>query len=132
VTIAGGACEPLFAPRPLGPFLEIAQTLKGDLLPLVEQGSCPIRWWPRSPRSSAGRLQPCSCSRTSTGPTRPRWTSLRLRARRIESVPALVVASYRDEELDVRDPLRIVIGELATSPSISRMKLSGLSPAQLP
>jgi hypothetical protein len=57
---------------------------------------------------------------------------LRLRARRIESVPALVVASYRDEELDVRDPLRIVIGELATSPSISRMKLSGLSPAQLP
>jgi hypothetical protein len=57
---------------------------------------------------------------------------LRLRARRIESVPALVVASYRDEELDVRDPLGIVIGELVTSPSISRMKPSGLSPAQLP
>jgi DNA-binding CsgD family transcriptional regulator/tetratricopeptide (TPR) repeat protein len=73
-TIAGGACEPLFAPRPLGPFLEIAMSLDGEL-------------------------------------------------------PALVVASYRDDQLDVRDPLQIVLGELATSPSISRMKLSGLSPA---
>jgi DNA-binding CsgD family transcriptional regulator len=39
-----------------------------------------------------------------------------------------MVASYRDDGLDVADPLRIVLGELATSPSISRMKLVGLSP----
>ena len=40
---------------------------------------------------------------------------LRLLARRVETVPALVLASYRDDELDARHPLRIVLGELATS-----------------
>ena len=54
---------------------------------------------------------------------------LRLLVRRVESVPALVVASYRDDELDAVHPLRIVLGELATSSSISRMKLPGLSPS---
>jgi DNA-binding CsgD family transcriptional regulator len=52
---------------------------------------------------------------------------LRLLARRIDSVPALVLVTYRDDQVDVADPLRIVLGELATSPSISRMKLGGLS-----
>ena len=37
---------------------------------------------------------------------------LRLLARRIESLPALVLATYRDDELDPRHPLRIVLGEL--------------------
>ena len=40
---------------------------------------------------------------------------LRLLARRVEAVPALVVATYRDDELDARHPLRLVLGELATS-----------------
>ena len=55
-----------------------------------------------------------SCSRTCTGPTRRRSTSLRLLGARIERAPALVVATYRDDELDRAHPLRIVLGELAT------------------
>jgi tetratricopeptide (TPR) repeat protein len=53
---------------------------------------------------------------------------LRLLARRVETVPALVVASYRDDELDRAHPLRIMLGELATSRTVGRMKLVRLSP----
>ena len=52
---------------------------------------------------------------------------LTLLARRIETVPALVVSSYRDDELDAGHPLRLVLGELATSRPVARMKLTGLS-----
>jgi hypothetical protein len=53
---------------------------------------------------------------------------LRLLASRVETVPALVVASYRDDELDRAHPLRIMLGELATSRTVGRMKLVRLSP----
>jgi predicted ATPase len=52
---------------------------------------------------------------------------LRLLARRVETVPALVVASYRDDQLDRTHPLRIILGELATSRAVGRIKLAGLS-----
>jgi DNA-binding CsgD family transcriptional regulator/tetratricopeptide (TPR) repeat protein len=54
---------------------------------------------------------------------------LRLVARKVEAVPALFVASYRDDELDRDHPLRLVLGELATMPGVSRMRLTPLSPA---
>jgi DNA-binding CsgD family transcriptional regulator/tetratricopeptide (TPR) repeat protein len=52
---------------------------------------------------------------------------LRLLARRVDSVPVLIVASYRDDELDHRHPLRVVLGELATSGAMSRVRLAPLS-----
>jgi predicted ATPase len=54
-------------------------------------------------------LQRCSCSRT--------WADeatldvLRLLARRVDTVPGLVLVSYRDDELGRDHPLRIVLGE---------------------
>jgi DNA-binding NarL/FixJ family response regulator len=51
---------------------------------------------------------------------------LRLLARRIESLPALVLATYRDDEIDPRHPLRIVLGELP-SRSAARLALAPLS-----
>src|SRR5205823_1092018 len=51
---------------------------------------------------------------------------LRLLARRVESVPALIVVTYRDE-LDRSHPLRIVLGELATNGAVRRLKLAPLS-----
>ena len=40
---------------------------------------------------------------------------LRLLGRRISQVPALVLATYRDDEVDRRHPLRTVLGELAAA-----------------
>ena len=53
---------------------------------------------------------------------------LRLLGRRIEAVPALVVATYRDDELGKASPLRVVLGELARTPGIERVELVRLSP----
>jgi hypothetical protein len=54
---------------------------------------------------------------------------LRFVGRRIVNVPALVVATYRDDEVGPVHPLRIVLGDLATFPGIRRVKLEPLSPA---
>src|SRR5262249_36883068 len=53
---------------------------------------------------------------------------LRLLGRRIDSFPGLVVATYRDDELDQAPRLRIVLGELARIPGVRRMALARLSP----
>jgi ATP/maltotriose-dependent transcriptional regulator MalT len=48
-------------------------------------------------------------------------------ARRIETVPAVLVLSMRDEELDPRHPLRRLLGALATA-RVHRLALPPLSP----
>ncbi len=52
---------------------------------------------------------------------------LRLLARRIDTVPVLVVATYRDDQLDRDHPLRLVLGELTAGAALRRVSLSPLS-----
>src|SRR4029078_9119890 len=116
----GGACEPLFAPRPLGPFVEIAQSLDGELPALVEKGAMPYQVAAELAEELRGQGRAILLLEDVHWADEATLDVFRLLARRVESVPAVVVASYRDDQLDVRDPLQIVLGELATSPSISR------------
>jgi DNA-binding CsgD family transcriptional regulator len=127
--ILWGACDALFTPRPLGPLLDVAERTGGELEQLVEREA--------RPHDVAASL--VRELRTAT-PTilvleDLHWADeatldvLRLLARRLEGVPALVLASYRDDELDRAHPLRIVLGELATSEAIGRLKIDPLSPA---
>ena len=53
---------------------------------------------------------------------------VRVLGRRVGGTSTLVLATYRDDELDRFDPLRIVLGELATAEGVSRMALAPLSP----
>jgi len=53
---------------------------------------------------------------------------IRLAGRRVGDVPALVVLSYRDDELERSHPLRIVLGDLPGSDRATRLELAGLSP----
>src|SRR5205823_4144856 len=50
-------------------------------------------------------------------------------SRRIKSAPALLIASYRDDELDRSHPLRLLLGELPRDESIVRIRLHPLSAA---
>jgi DNA-binding CsgD family transcriptional regulator len=129
VRIVRGACEPLFTPRPLGPLLEIAHELDGDLLPLVERGAKPYEVVAALVQDLNERAPVVFVLEDVHWADEATLDVFRLLARRAETVPALIVASYRDDEVDVADPLRIVLGELATTSVISRMKLNGLSPA---
>src|SRR3990172_5416562 len=123
-----GACDPLFTPRPFGPLLDIAERTGGELEEALEQGAKPhevvavLLRLLRSPGPSIVVLEDVHWADEAT------LDVLRLVARKVESVPALFVARYRDEELDRSQPLRLVLGELATMPAVSRLRLPPLSP----
>ena len=124
-----GACDPLFTPRPFGPLLDIAERTGGALEEALKQGAKPheivavLLRLLRSPGPSIVVLEDVHWADEAT------LDVLRLVARRVESTAALFVASYRDDELDRSHPLRLVLGELATMPAVSRLRLPPLSPA---
>ena len=69
-----GACEPLRTPHPLGPLLDVAEATGGRLRKLVEAAGRPHEV-AAALLAELGSARPrCSCSRTSTGPTKPRST----------------------------------------------------------
>jgi DNA-binding CsgD family transcriptional regulator len=123
-----GACDPMFTPQPLGPLLDVAETTGGETARLVAAGAKP------HPIGTALLRELAAPAPTLLVIEDLHWADeatldvLGLLARRIGSVPALVVASYRDDELDRRSPLRILLGELATAPDVARMPLAPLSP----
>jgi DNA-binding CsgD family transcriptional regulator/tetratricopeptide (TPR) repeat protein len=122
-----GACEALFTPRPLGPFLDLAEVTGGELAELVAGDS-------RSHELVAALVRELRRRPAIVVLEDVHWADeasldvLSLLGRRIESAPALVLASYRDDELDHKHPLRIVLGDLATCEAVERLRLEPLSP----
>src|ERR1700733_14750699 len=122
------ACDPLFTPRPLGPLVELADSVDGDLAEQIASGG-------QAMEVAAAVLRELRLA----GPTivvieDVHWADeatldvIRLLARRIDSVSALLVLSYRDDQLDRAHPLRIVVGELpGGGRHVTRMSLTGLS-----
>ena len=124
-----GACDPLFTPSPLGPLLEVAEGSGGELEAVVARGAMPhavvtaLARELRAPAPTVFVLEDVHWADEAT------LDVLRLLARRVETVPVLVVATYRDDELDRAHPFRILMGELATSRAVGRVTLARLSPA---
>jgi DNA-binding CsgD family transcriptional regulator len=54
---------------------------------------------------------------------------LRYVGRRVDRLPALIVATFRSEEATAGTPLSVVLGDLATSPAVQRLSLEPLSKA---
>ena len=54
---------------------------------------------------------------------------LRVLGRRVGSTATLVIATYRDDELERDHPLRVVLGDLATADGVRRLKVEPLSAA---
>jgi DNA-binding CsgD family transcriptional regulator len=128
--ILWGTCDPLFTPRPLGPLLFLAEEVGGDLARVVAgRGAMPhevvaalVRDLPAQ-AATVFVLEDVHWSDEAT------LDVLRLLSRRVQTVPILVIASYRDDELPRAHPLRIVVGELAPSDVVARVKLAPLSSA---
>ncbi|MGZ8793794.1 MAG: ATP-binding protein, partial [Gaiellaceae bacterium] len=126
--ILWGGCDPLFTPRPLGPLLGVAEGAGGELEEVVASGVMPHEVVAALARELQARTPTVFVLEDVHWADEATLDVLRLLARRVETVPALIVASYRDDELDGRHPLRIVLGELATTQAVRRVKLAGLSP----
>jgi DNA-binding CsgD family transcriptional regulator/tetratricopeptide (TPR) repeat protein len=120
-----GACDPLSTPRPLGPFLDVTEG-DGELAELVRVGA--------SPADVFGALRARLCEQPTVLVLEDlHWGDeatldvLRLLTRRIEDVPALVVATFRDDGLPRAHPMQILLGDLATATAVDRLSLPPLS-----
>jgi predicted ATPase len=53
--------------------------------------------------------------------------ALRVLGRRVDGTRGLVIATYRDDEVESGHPLRTVLGGLASAPGVSRLRVPRLS-----
>jgi len=122
-----GACERLFAPRALGPFLDIAEAAG------VELGDfAPHR---RVPHELLGVLvdELRRESPTVLVVEDIHWADegtldiVKLLPRRIETLPVLALVSFRDDQLTPAGPLQIVLGELTGTRAAERRQIPSLS-----
>jgi DNA-binding CsgD family transcriptional regulator len=124
--ILWGSSDALFTPRPLGPFLDFARTTT-ELGRLVGSGAQPHEvvfalmeeLWTEMPTVLV--LEDLHWADEAT------LDVFKLLGRRVESVGALILVSYRDDELGPKHPLRLVAGELATAAGVLRLKVEPLS-----
>ncbi len=127
VRILWGGCEDLFAPRALGPFVDVAHATGGELAELVERGGQPHEVLSALMREVAGRSPTVIVLEDLHWADEATLDVLRLLGRRVTGVRALVLGTYRDDQLARLHPLRIVLGELATSRGVERLDVAPLS-----
>jgi DNA-binding CsgD family transcriptional regulator len=126
-----GGCDALFAPRPLGPLYDMARQTQGELLAAIN-GSA------NREAIFAAALKELE-SETLVVFEDMHWADeatldlLKYLGRRIQRTRAMLVVSYRDDEVGARHPLRFVIGDLphATTRRMSLFPLSETAVAEL-
>ena len=123
-----GGCDPLFTPRPLGPLVAVADDSGGELAAAIAGEAMPhevvaaLLHDVRAEGPTIFALEDLHWADEAT------LDVVRLLTRRVDRAPILVAATYRDDELEASHPLRVVVGELATSREITRIRLAPLSP----
>jgi predicted ATPase len=125
-----GACDPLSTPRPLGPLVDVAADLGQGLAEALERAL-------HGSRSVSGVFQRL-LAELQTEPVvvvfeDVHWADeatldlLRYLARRIDRTRALLVATYRDDELGATHPLAVMLEDVATCPAVHRWAVGPLS-----
>ena len=120
------ACDALFTPRPLGPLLDIASITGGELDAKIESGALPHDVAGALMRELAGSRTTLVVLEDVHWADEATLDVIRLVARRINSVPTLLLLSYRDEQVDRTHPLRVLLGELPAR-DVTRVGLESLS-----
>jgi DNA-binding CsgD family transcriptional regulator len=125
--ILRGACDGLLTPGPLGPLFDVAELTGGELEELVSREARPHEVTAALIRELAGKRATVLVVEDLHWADEATLDVLRLLARKVEAVPALVLASYRDDALDRAHPLTLVLGELATARAVQRLEVPPLS-----
>jgi DNA-binding CsgD family transcriptional regulator len=123
-----GACDALRTPRPLGPLLDIAREAGGELAALVAAEPTRHRLFGAflDLLGSAGRpvvavVEDAHWADEAT------LDLLVFVGRRVPGTSAMVVVTYRDDEVGPEHPLGTVIGDLATARWVHRLELPVLT-----
>ena len=122
-----GNCDPLHTPRPLGPLLDIAAVTAGRLEEVTERGDKPQAVFAALVEELRGGKPTIIVLEDLHWADEATLDILKLLGRRAESARALVIATYRDDELDPTHPLRVAVGELGTATGVRRLQLPPLS-----
>jgi len=122
-----GACAPLQTPRPLGPLLDVAETIGGQFERAVAAAERPYEVATALLRELRRRPPTVLVLEDLHWADEATIDVLALVGARITMAPALVLASYRDDELDRTHRLRVVLGEVVRSPG--RITVDPLSKA---
>jgi len=123
-----GACDTLATPRPLGPFVDVAEELGGELAEAIERRAAPHQVAAAlldSARAGAPTVVVLEDLHWADEAT---LDAVRLLARRADRARLLVVGTYRNDELTRAHPLRLLVGDLATGNTVERLVVSPLSP----
>lgn len=122
-----GACEALSTARPLAPLLDVVARSGGPLARAVAAGAEPLVLFSELLAMLIRRPGSVLVIEDLHWADDATLDLLRYISRRIGQVPALAVATYRDDEVGAGHPLRVVLGDVATSRSVSRLALAPLS-----
>ena len=123
-------CDGLFTPAALGPLLDLASQLDGELLRLCHAEAKRDQLYGALLRQ-LGDLQ----SFTVLAIEDVHWADeatldlLSYLGRRIQHLPVLLLVTYRDDALVATDPLRLTLGALAIQRATRRLSLATLSAA---
>ncbi|NUT33713.1 MAG: AAA family ATPase, partial [Hamadaea sp.] len=127
-------CDPLTTPQPLGPLAEVAADLGGPIGELFGRdrpaGHVPAR--DAVFADVLDRLHGRGAARVLVVEDL-HWADemtvdlLRYLVRRIGRLPALVVGTFRHDGLGQNHPLRLLLGDLATAPTVRRLEVAPLS-----
>ena len=124
-----GGCEALFSPRPLGPLYDMAPSLGERVKSMlgldggrVELFATFLAGLQEAAGTTVVVLEDLHWADAAT------LDLVKFLARRIQRVRALLVLSYRDDELDERHPLQMVLGDLPAN-AVVRVPLPPLSEA---
>jgi DNA-binding SARP family transcriptional activator/tetratricopeptide (TPR) repeat protein len=124
MVVAVGGCDDLLAPRSLGPFRDMAETVP-DVASALAGAAGPDDVLP-------ALLRFLAAARTVLVVEDVHWAddatldAIRYVSRRIAGVPALLLLTYREEDVDATHPLRRILGSLGGS-SNRRIELAPLS-----
>jgi predicted ATPase len=125
-----GCCDPLTAPRPLGPLIDMLAQLPDangtGLRAAIEARDSESIYAEVLNVFGDGNQWVCVIedAHWADGAT---LDLLRFIARRVESLRLLVVVSYRDDELGPGHPFAVVLGDLSNHAALRRISLSPLS-----
>src|SRR5580658_121062 len=132
VPVLWGACDALFTPRPLAPLHDIARQTQGALLAVLNSGANREEIFTRAldELESVPALVVFEDMHWADEAT---LDLLKYLGRRIHRTHAMLVVTYRDDEVGSRHPLRFVIGDLprANTHRMALLPLSEFAVAQL-
>ncbi len=107
-----GACDDLFSPQPLGPFIEIAIQIQSDLQRLIQSGADRLAFsaelflhLQKNPTPVILVLEDLHWADEAT------LDVVKFLGRRIQHTKTLLILSYRDDEVSREHPLAFLLGD---------------------